>query len=157
MAKIKPEDARAVIDCAVALNSFGKTERGAELLMDLADQLIPQKVTMTASGGAPEPPVITNAPTATEVLAKQAPAAPTAPAPQAPAAPTAAASLSETPAAEAAPAMTPEELNKAMVVEFQRLGSREGIDKAMADLGVSSVTQLAVDQYQTLLDAVKAL
>jgi len=77
----------------------------------------------------------------------QAPA-PAAPAPQAPAAP----------AAPAAPqaTMTPEELNEALVGEFRRLGNRESIDKAMADLGVTSVTQLTPAQYQPLLDTVRS-
>lgn len=55
-----------------------------------------------------------------------------------------------------APAMTAQELNGALVVEFRRLGSREGIDKAMADMGVTSVNDLAPTQYQQLLDIVKA-
>ena len=69
-----------------------------------------------------------------------APAAPAAPAP-----------------APAAPQMTPEELNTALVAEFQRLGSREGIDGVMAEMGVTSITDLAADQYPVLLDKVKAL
>ena len=59
--------------------------------------------------------------------------------------------------APAAPQMTPEELNTALVAEFQRLGSREGIDGVMAEMGVTSITDLAADQYPVLLDKVKAL
>jgi hypothetical protein len=53
--------------------------------------------------------------------------------------------------------MTPEELNNALVVEFRRLGNREGIDNAMAEFGVTSVNDLKPEQYQQLLDKVKAI
>ncbi len=53
--------------------------------------------------------------------------------------------------------MTPEELNQELLVEFRRLGNREGIDKAMAALGVAGVNDLNVAQYQPLIDAVRAI
>lgn len=53
--------------------------------------------------------------------------------------------------------MTPEELNAALVVQFNRLGGREGIDQEMAKIGASSVNQLTSEQYQPLLDAVQAI
>ena len=53
--------------------------------------------------------------------------------------------------------MTPEELNSKLVVEFKRLGSREGIDSAMAELGVTSVKDLAPEQYSVLLSKVQGL
>jgi hypothetical protein len=49
------------------------------------------------------------------------------------------------------------ELNKALVVEFRRLGSRDGIDQAMAEFGVTSVNDLKPEQFQQLLDKVKAI
>lgn len=53
--------------------------------------------------------------------------------------------------------MTPEELNNALVVEFRRLGSREGIDQAMSEFGVTSVNDLKPEQYGELLAKVKVL
>jgi hypothetical protein len=53
--------------------------------------------------------------------------------------------------------MTPEELNNALVVEFRRLGSREGIDQAMAELGVTSVNDLKPEQFSVLLAAVQGI
>ncbi|AUR82100.1 hypothetical protein NVP1021C_37 [Vibrio phage 1.021.C._10N.222.51.F9] len=69
------------------------------------------------------------------------------------------ASTGEVAAAPAAPAatMTPEELNNALIVEFLRLGNREGIDNAMAEFGVTSVNDLKPEQFQPLLDKVKAI
>lgn len=55
------------------------------------------------------------------------------------------------------PAMTPEELNAALGVEFGRLGGREPIDAAMRDMGVSSIHDLQPEQFTVLLDKVKAL
>ena len=54
--------------------------------------------------------------------------------------------------------MTPQELNKALVVEFTRLGKdRTPIDKAMADMGASSVDQVPTGRYQELLDNIRAV
>ena len=78
--------------------------------------------------------------------------APDKPAPPAPKTPTPPA-----PGKPAAPALSTEELNAALVEEFTRLGSREGIDKVMAEMGVASINDLAAEQYQPLLDAVRAL
>ena len=74
----------------------------------------------------------------------------TPPAPPAPPAPVA-------PAQPAAPVMTPEELNKALVVEFQRLGGREAIDAAIRDFGATTITDLPAVQYQPLLAKVQAI
>jgi len=86
--------------------------------------------------------------TALETIAKQGglPAAPEAPA--APAAP-------EAPAAPAA--MTPQQLNEVLVGEFKRLGGREPIDKVLHDHGVQSISDLDPSQYQSVIDAVKAV
>jgi len=88
--------------------------------------------------------------------APEAPAAPAAPeAPAAPAAPEAPAA----PAAPEAPAapMTPQQLNEVLVGEFKRLGSREPIDKVLHDHGVQSISDLDPAQYQSVIDAVKAV
>lgn len=53
--------------------------------------------------------------------------------------------------------MTPEELNNALVVEFRRLGSREAIDNAMAELGVTSVNDLKPEQFQPLLAKIQSI
>jgi len=53
--------------------------------------------------------------------------------------------------------MTPEQLNSVLVTEFKRLGGREGIDSAMAAMGVTSVTELKPEQYQELITAVRAI
>lgn len=106
-----------------------------------------------------------------EVVQQVAPAPvaekPVAPAPQQPVAPQAPAPVPPAPVAEkpvapqapapAAPSMTPEELNNALVVEFRRLGSREAIDNAMAELGVTSVNDLKPEQYNVLLTKVQGI
>ncbi|MCP4967547.1 MAG: hypothetical protein GY926_20225 [bacterium] len=54
--------------------------------------------------------------------------------------------------------MSLEDLNAAMIVEFQRIGSREPIDNVMqTQFGVTGVTTLPAEQYQPLLDAVRAI
>lgn len=54
--------------------------------------------------------------------------------------------------------MTVEELNEALVNEFNRIGSREPIDKVLREqYEVASITDLKEEQYQGLIDAVKAL
>lgn len=90
--------------------------------------------------------------------APQQPVAPQAPAPVPPA-PVAEKPVAEKPVAPApvAPSMTPEELNNALVVEFRRLGSREAIDQAMAELGVTSVNDLKPEQYNVLLTKVQGI
>lgn len=101
-------------------------------------------------------------------VAPQAPAAPTAPvaeqpaptapaAPQAPSAPVAPAAPAAPAQPAAAPAMTPEELNNALVVEFQRLGGREKIDAAIREFGAATITDLPAEQYQPLLAKVQAI
>lgn len=74
------------------------------------------------------------------------------PAPPQPAAPVAAPV-----AAPAVTAMTDDDLNKALVVEFNRLGKREAIDQAMAQTGITSCRGLSGEQQQALLAAVRAL
>lgn len=104
---------------------------------------------------APEAPKPVAAPVAAPsavVASPSAPATPVGDTKQPAAAP-----ASSQPAPAAPATMTVEELNNTLVVEFHRLGGRDGIDKAMADLGASSVNQLAVDQYSALINAVKAL
>ena len=85
------------------------------------------------------------------------PPAPVVPAPAATAQPVA------TPVAPAAPvqtsmlALTPEQMNEALVAEFQRVGDRAPIDAAMTALGVTSVNDLPADKQQELLAAVRAI
>lgn len=98
-----------------------------------------------APAAAPTPPVAEQ-PAPTPPVAPQAPAAPAQPA----TAPTA-------PVAPAAPAMTPEELNNALVVEFQRLGGRDAIDAAIRELGADTITDLPAEHYQPLLTKVQAI
>ena len=66
--------------------------------------------------------------------------------------------LPAAPEAPAAPAaMTPQQLNEVLVGEFKRLGSREPIDKVLHDHGVQSISDLDPAQYQSVIDAVKAV
>lgn len=98
---------------------------------------------------------------AVNVLENAAPVAETPPAP--PSEPQTTAPVPETPPAPpvetpvAQPTMTPEELNNALVVEFQRLGGRDKIDAAIRELGATSITDLSADQYAPLLAKVQAL
>lgn len=109
-----------------------------------------------AATQVPEPPK-QPAPPAAPAEVPTPPAA--SPAATAPAAPTAA-SPSEVPtppAAAAAPAMTPEQLNAALVAEMKRLGSRDPIDNALKAMGVSGIQELPAERYAELLNNVKAL
>ena len=102
---------------------------------------------MIAGGTNPAPPAKLTNVAGVNQPAPEKPAAP--PAPEKPAAP---------PAPEKPDAIiTPEELNAALVEEFNRLGNREGIDAELKKLGVTGVSDLPANQYQTLIDAVKAL
>lgn len=137
------------------ISNAATLQRGTKLLTDLADELLPEQVTITGNTTAAVKPVkktppapVVEAPTAAAVPVPPAPVAekpvvPPAPVPTAPAAPVA--------------TMTPEELNSALVVEFKRLGSRDAIDNAMAELGVTSVNDLSPDQYQPLLAKVQGI
>lgn len=53
--------------------------------------------------------------------------------------------------------MTPEEFNEALVAEFKRIGSRDPIDSAMNEMGITSVTGLTAEQQQILITNVKAI
>lgn len=53
--------------------------------------------------------------------------------------------------------MSPEVLNDALVVEFNRLGGREGIDKVIKAHGADTVTTLDPAKYSVVLEEVKAL
>lgn len=117
---------------SVMLSNKQTEARGANLLIDLANQLLPELVQVNAAGPK-SPAAPTTAPVA--ALAAKAPA----------------------PIVAAPAAMTPEELNSKLVVEFKRLGSREGIDNAMAELGVTSVNDLTPAQYQPLLTKVQSI
>lgn len=111
-------------------------------------------ITPEADGYAEPSPETPPAPPQQEV-ATETPEAPPAPpqqevAPPAPPQP-------ETVAAPPAPSMTAEELNTAIVVEFQRLGGREKIDAEIQKFGVTGISELPADKYQELLDNVKRL
>tara|TARA_R110000823_G_scaffold241850_7_gene366464 strand:+ start:2593 stop:2961 length:369 start_codon:yes stop_codon:yes gene_type:complete len=113
-------------------------ERIADALELLADQ-----------GG-----IIDTDDTVSKVTEAPKPVAPTAPVPPAkvatPTPPSAPAPVAE--------AMTPTDLNTALLAELARLGNdRAHIDAAMGTFGVTSITQLTPDQYQPLIDAVKAI
>jgi len=53
--------------------------------------------------------------------------------------------------------MTPEELNAALVIEYNRLKSRDPIVAAMSELGATSIYDLKPEQYSELLSKVRAL
>ena len=95
-------------------------------------------------GQAVEAPTTSAAQVSATVATPPAPAAPVTPPPAAP-------------VAETTSVMTPEELNAALIIEFNRLGSREGIDACMKELDVMSLHDLTADKYDTLLTKVKAL
>ena len=127
---------------ADALEALVAQKAGADVKVnEVVQQVAPAPVAEKPVAPAPQQPVAPQAP----APAPQAPVAekPVAPAPQAP--------------APVAPSMTPEELNNALVVEFRRLGSREAIDNAMAELGVTSVNDLKPEQYNVLLTKVQGI
>lgn len=128
----------------------------------------PQYVTPQFTGSTPENPTPINM-TATEIREHpgalpihQAPVPP-APAPAAPAAPVAA-PTPPAPAAPSAPAqaaagplLSDADMNDAVVVEFNRLGSRDTIMETLKTFGVSGVSGLNADQQQQILAAVRAI
>lgn len=138
-------------------NNLKRIAESLEKLVELQTEVKQVIADSPKQPAAPAQDATPPAPPAAEQKTEAAAATPetTPPAPptieeKAPPAPSA-----EQPAAPAA--MTPQELNDALVAEFRRLGNREGIDKAMADLGVTSVNQLQPEQYQPLVDAVRAI
>lgn len=113
--------------------------RIADALENLVFKMSHIGAAVQAESPAPAQPVVPAAPP----VAEQPDATP--PAPQAP------------PAPAPAPVMTPEELNKALVVEFQRLGGRDAIDAVIRELGATTITDLPAEQYQSLLAKVQAI
>ena len=107
---------------------------------------------------APTPVKVEALMTATEVVAAQEAHTPApkaeAPAPE----PKVEAPIPPAPAsAEEPPQMSPEELNTAIVAEYNRLGNREGIDKVLSEYNVTSVTTLDPAVYTEVLNKIKAL
>lgn len=141
-------------------------EAQAKALQQIAEAL--------ASGNTAQAPVTAPAP---EAPAQQQPPAPVAPAPKpdAPAAPVASTGPStppppqSTPASPSAPAsapapangeaMTADQLNQALLTEFNRLGkNREPIDRVLREqFNVQSISALTPDQYPAVLAAVRAV
>ena len=170
---------QAVTVGKLLLESSTAADRGAKLLSDLADALtkaiteaspdVQEAPRPTPAHVPPAPPVApapaapavaVATPATVEPAAAPAPVAPVAP-PAPPAPPVApapaAASAVESPAKPETKVMTAVDLNAALVEEFQRLGAREGILAEMAKMGAKSVNDLEPEQYQDLLDAVRAL
>ena len=57
-----------------------------------------------------------------------------------------------------AAAMSAEELNAAILVEFKRLnGDRTKIDAVMTSMSIAGITNATPEQYQPLLDAIRAI
>lgn len=120
----------------------------------------PTPPTPPAQSPAAPAPETTNAPS------QASPSAPTPPTPPAPAAevppspPVSQAAATSTAVTAAPPAnLDANALNEALRIEWQRLGgTREPIDTVMRDqFGVNSITDLKAEQYQPLLDAVRAV
>ena len=134
-------------------------ENNLKRIADALEALVAQKVAQKAGADVKVNEVVQQvapAPVAEKPVAPQQPVAPQAPAPVPPA-PVAEKPVAPQAPAPAAPSMTPEELNNALVVEFRRLGSREAIDQAMAELGVTSVNDLKPEQYNVLLTKVQGI
>jgi len=54
--------------------------------------------------------------------------------------------------------LTVNELNQALLAEMPRLGGRGPIDEVMKiQFNVTSISELSAEQYQALVDAVKAV
>lgn len=91
-----------------------------------------------------------------EASAPAAPVPPSAPAPPtaAPAPPAPAAVPAQ---ATAGAVLSDEDMNKALVAEFKRIGSREPIDKVMTEMKTSGVSGLTAEQQQELLVKVREI
>lgn len=129
----------------VMLNQPETKDRGVNLLLDLADQLLPQDVMVDSAKPGEDKSVIPPppAPPAAKTPPPAPPAAKVPPAAKAPPAPPAA-------------VMTAVELNDVLVAEYKRLGDRAPIDVALQALGAASVNDLDPSQYAALVTAVKA-
>jgi hypothetical protein len=53
--------------------------------------------------------------------------------------------------------MSAEQLNAALMIEFRRLGGRDGIDAVLKSFGVTGVASLQPAQYGDVLAQVRAL
>jgi len=81
--------------------------------------------------------------------ATETPAAAAATAPQPP--------VTTAPEAVTSVQLTIEQLNEALVTEFNRLGGRDGIDQVLQQNGATSISTLQPAMYNTVLAAVQAL
>ena len=108
--------------------------------------------------------MIATAEAPTDSVKKPAAANPAVPAPPA----TPASAPSHVPSPPAAPAttavgavpaanLTPEDVNEILLAEVARLGGPDAVIAVLKDFNVTSITQLPVEQYQSLIDTVKAL
>lgn len=61
------------------------------------------------------------------------------------------------PAAAPVTALTAEEMNAALVAEFNRIGDRAPIDAVMQGMGITGVAELPAEKQQELLTAVRAI
>jgi len=59
------------------------------------------------------------------------------------------------PAQPAAAPMSAEELNAALVAEYNRLGSRDPIDEVLQSFGVKAIGELEPEKYSQVVEAVK--
>ena len=156
--------------------------RGSKLLIDLANELLPEKSEPAPKTASLTEITNTGATTVREGLpvpGKPAPPVPGKPAPPVPGKPAppvtpaqpvvAAAPVTVTPILAAAPTPTPvaapvatavksdQEMNDVLITEFKRLGGREKIDDVLTSLGITGVTGLAADVQQKLILAVQAI
>lgn len=160
------ENAEQIIKLGSILMGSNSTQaRGVSLLTDLADLLLPEKVTVSGAVEVVVSPAATSpAPAATPdpkpVETVVAPTVQPVVTPDTAVAPTIAPVVTQADdLASVAAAMTMEQLNAELVAEFKRLGGRDGIDAAIKALnnGNASVTTLPPAQYGALIAAVKAL
>jgi len=127
---------------ANALEELVKNQNSAAAVVSTVD-------TPQVEAPAPTPAPVPNTPT---VPAPPAPAPVEQAAPDAGAVPSAPAPVVET------QGMTPEELNDALVAEFNRLGERrEFIDEAFKKFNATSVSDLDPAHYADVVAAVKAV
>jgi len=128
-------------------------EKNIERIANALEKLVNQNE--TENGIAPDVTAPVEAPAPAPAANTPKMPAPPAPTPVAPAAPESSATPStELPVVETE-GMTPVELNEALVEEFNRLGRREPIDKALKKFGVSSINELDPSHYADVIAAVK--
>jgi hypothetical protein len=145
------------IGCAVT--TAKKSEPVAPVISQPTQDLTPAPAAPAPAAPAPAAPAPAAPAPAAPAPAAPAPAAPAPAAPPTPVAPVTPPPVQPAPTTVApAPVvnMTAEALNAALIVEYQRLKSRDPIIAALAEMKATAISEIKPEQYAELLAKVRA-